>query len=167
MNKTGFQIRNNYFRAALYIKLIVDNVKYRGIQCDFGRLTNVFFVTPDSLIFAVQRDTDFFQYTYYGRACSQAQKGVLNKAGFTLHKYNMPRIKRDLQRENYSNLQNSPGILNPESGAGYFRGRSLKENSTVFQIIKPSALGNYFPAEGCISGSQANRACLMIRIYNN
>jgi hypothetical protein len=86
MNKSGFQIRNNYFRAALYIELIVNNMKYRGIQCDFGRLTNVFFVTPDSLLIAVQRETDFFQYTYYGRVFNPAQKGVLNKAGFALHK---------------------------------------------------------------------------------
>ena len=85
MNKTGFQIKNNYFRAALYIKLIVDNVKYRGIQCDFGRLTNVFFVTPDLLLIAVQRDTDFFQYTYYGRVFNPSQKGVLKKAGFAMH----------------------------------------------------------------------------------
>ena len=85
MNKTGFQIKNNYFRAALYIELIVNNMKYRGIQCDFGRLTNVFFVTPDSLLFAVQRDTDFFQYTYCGRVFNPAQKGVLNKAGFAMH----------------------------------------------------------------------------------
>lgn len=156
MNKTGFQIKNNYFRVALYMKLIVDNVKYRGIQCDFGRLTNVFFVTPDSLSFAVQRDTDFFQYAYYGRAFNPAQKGVLNEAGFTMHKWNMPRVKRELQVENYSNIQDSSGILNPESGARYFRGRSLKENSTVIQIIKPSAIGTFFPAEGCISESQAN-----------
>jgi len=156
MNKTGFQIKNNYFRAALYMKLIVDNMKYRGIQCDFGRLTSVFFVTPDSLSFAVQRDTDFFQYTYYGGAFNPAQKGVLNKAGFSMHKCNMPRVKRELQGENYSNEQDSPGVLNRESGAGYFRGRSLKENSTVIQIIKPSATETWFPAEGCIYESQAN-----------
>ena len=145
MNKTGFQIKNNYFRAALYIKLIVDNVKYRGIQCDFGRLTNVFFVTPDSLSFAIQRDTDFFQYTYYGRVFNPAKKGVLNKAGFSMHKCNMPRVKRELQGENYSSIQDSPGILNPESGAVCFRGRSLKENSTVIQYKKPSAIGTFFP----------------------
>ena len=134
MNKTGFQIKNNYFRAALYIELIVNNMKYRGILCDFGRLTNVFFVTPDSLLIAVQRDTDFFQYTYYGRAFNPAKKCVLNKAGFAMHICNMPRVKNELQGENYSNAEDSPGILNPESGAGYFRGRSLSENSTVINI---------------------------------
>lgn len=167
MNNTGFQIKNNYFRAALYIKLIVDNMKYRGIQCDFGRLTNLFFVTPCSQLFAVQRDTDFFQYTYFGRAFNPTQKGVLNKAGITLHKYNMHRVKRELQGENHSNIQDSPGILNPESVGGYFRGWSLKENSTFFQVIKPSAIGTIFLAEGRISGSQAIRACLTIRYYNN
>jgi hypothetical protein len=167
MNKTGFQIKNNYFSAALYMKLIVDNMKYRGIQCDFGRLTDLFFVTPDSLFFAVQRDTDFFQCTYFGRAFNPAQKGVLNKAGFTLHKYNMQRVKHELHGENCSNLQDSPNILNPESCADYFRGWSLKENSTFFQLIKPSAIGTILFAEGCISGSKANRACLKIRDYNN
>ena len=167
MNKTGFQIRNNYFRAALYMKLIVNNVKYRGIQCDFGRLTKVFFVTPDSLLIAVQRDTDFLQYTYCGRVFNPAQKGVLNKAGFALHKCYMPLVKNELQGEYYSNLQDSPGVLNPESGAGYFRGRSLNENSTVINYKKPSAIGFYVPAEGCISESRAVRACLMIRVFNN
>jgi hypothetical protein len=131
MNNTGFQIRNYYFSAALYMKLIVNNVKYRGIQCDFGRLTDVFFVTPDSLLIAVQRDTDFFQYTYYFRVFKPAQKGVLNKAGFSMHKCNMPRVKNELQVENYANVQHSSVNLNPESGAEYFRGRSLHENSTV------------------------------------
>ena len=167
MNKTDFQIKNNYFRAALYMKLIVDNVKYRGIQCDFGRLTNVFFVTPDSLSFAVQRDTDFFQYTNNGRAFNPKQKGVLNKAGFSMHKCNMPRVKRELQGENYSNVQDSPGILVPESGAGYFRGRSLKENSTVIQIIKPSAIGSFSLRKAVFTNPRQIRACLMIRFFNN
>lgn len=39
--------------------------------------------------------------------------------------------------------------------------------STVFNIKKPSAIGFYVPAEGCISGSRAVRACLMIRVFNN
>jgi len=134
MNNTGFQIKNYYFRAALYIKLIVDNVKYRGIQCDFGRLTNVFFVTPDSLLFAFQRDADFFQYTNCGRAFNPEQKSVLNKASIAVLEYSVPPVK---------------------------------ENSTVFLIIKPSAIGIIFFAEGRISVSQAIRACLTIRIYNN
>lgn len=167
MNITGFQIKNNYFRAALYMKLIVDNMKYRGIQCDFGRLTNLFFVTPGSQLFAVQRDTDFFQYSCFGRTFNPAQKGILNKAGITLHKYNMQKVKPELLGENHYNLQNSPCILNPESVGGYFRDWSLKENSTFFYLIKPSAIGTIFFAEGCISGSQAIRACLTIRYYNN
>jgi hypothetical protein len=167
MNNKGFHIINDYFRAALYMKLIVDNVKYRGIQCDFGRLTNVFFVTPDSLSFAVQRDTDFFQYAYYGRVFNPAQKGVLNKAGFAMFICNIPRVKNELQEENHFNADDSPGILNPESGVGYFRDRSFNENSTVINIKKPSAIGISIPAEGCISGSQAIRACLMIRVFNN
>ena len=39
--------------------------------------------------------------------------------------------------------------------------------STVFNIKKPSAIGIYIPAEGCISESRAIRACLMIRVFNN
>ena len=105
----------------------------------------------------------FFNTHIMARDFNPAQKGVLNKAGFTLHKSNLFRVIRLLQGENYSNLHHSPGILNPESGAGYFRGRSLKENSTVSQIIKPSAMRTIFFAEGCISGSQAIRACLTIR----
>ncbi len=120
MNKSGFQKRNYYFSAALYMKLIVNNMKHRGIQCDFGRLTDVFFVTPVSLLIAVQRDTDFFQYTFYVRNFNPAQKGVLNKAGFTLHKCNMPRVMNELPGENYANAQNSPVILNPESAPGTF-----------------------------------------------
>lgn len=134
MNKTGFLIKNNYFRPALYIKLIVDNVKYRGIQCDFGRLTKLFFVTPDSLLIAFQRGTDFFQYKYYVSVINPAQKSVLNKASIAVLKYSVPPVK---------------------------------ENSTVFLIIKPSAIGKIFFAEGRISVSQAIRACLTIRIYNN
>jgi len=42
-----------------------------------------------------------------------------------------------------------------------------KRISTVFYIKKPSAIGTYFPAEGCISESRAVRACLMIRVFNN
>lgn len=42
-----------------------------------------------------------------------------------------------------------------------------KRISTVFHIKKPSAIGTYFPAEGCISESLAVRACLMIRVFNN
>jgi hypothetical protein len=181
------------------MKLIVDNMKYRGIQCDFGRLTNVFFVTPDSLSFAVQRDSDFFQYAFYGRVFNPVQKGVLNKAGFTLHKCNIPRVKNELQGENYSNAEDSPVILKPEpEESSKFKARlndavgqvqssrfkesrnrnpeqgtvnpqpvTLKENSTVINIKKPSAIGIYIPAEGCISGSQAIRACLTIRVFNN
>jgi len=167
MNKSGFQIKNNYFSVALYMKLIVDNMKYRGIQCDFGRLTNLFFVTPGSQFFAVQRDTDFFQYTCFDRTFNPAQKGVLNKAGITLHKHNMQRVKPELQGENYYNLQDSSCILNPECIGGDFLDWSLKTNSTFIYLIKPSAIGTIFFAEGCISGSQAIRACLTIRIYNN
>jgi hypothetical protein len=167
MNKSDFHKKNIYFRAALYMKLIVDNVKYRGIQCDFGRLTNVFFVTPDSLALAVQRDTDFFQYTYYGSVFNPAQKGVLNKAGIILPKNNMPRVKNELQAEQYSILQDSPAMLNPESGAGRFRCQSLNENSTVNHYKKPSAIGTIFLAEGCIYVSQTVRACLVIRFFNN
>ena len=47
------------------------------------------------------------------------------------------------------------------------RHQLLKEISTVFHIKKPSAIGTYFPAEGCISESRAVRACLMIRVFNN
>jgi hypothetical protein len=190
MNKTGFQIRNNYFSAALYMKLIVDNVKYRGIQCDFGRLTKVFFVTPDSLLIAVQRDTDFFQYTNCVRVFKPAQKGVLNKAGFALHKCNIPRVKNELQGENDSCTEHSSGIWKPEYGnrklkvnqassirhlvssiqhpvSSIQHPASLKENSTVINYIKPSATETRFPAEGCISESRAIRACLMIRVFNN
>lgn len=167
MSKTGFLKKNNYFRPALYIKLIVDNVKYRGIQCDFGRLINLFFVTPDSLLFALQRDTDFFQYAYYGPASNPAQKGVLNKAGFAVQKCNMPLIKHELHGENVSCIQDSPCILKSVSGPAYFPGRPLKENSTVFQLIKPSAIRVIFFAEGRISGSRAKRACLAIRLFNN
>lgn len=39
--------------------------------------------------------------------------------------------------------------------------------STVLHIKKPSAIGIFFPAEGCISESRAIRACLMIRVFNN
>jgi hypothetical protein len=39
--------------------------------------------------------------------------------------------------------------------------------STVFNIKKPSATETRFPAEGCISGSRAIRACLLIRVFNN
>ena len=42
-----------------------------------------------------------------------------------------------------------------------------REISTVFNIKKPSAIGFYVPAEGCISGSRAVRACLKIRVFNN
>lgn len=134
MNKTRFLKKNNYFRAALYIKLIVDNVKYRGIQCDFGRLTKLFFVTPDSLLIAFQRDTDFFQYTNCGRAFNPGQKSVLNKASVAVFKCSVPPVK---------------------------------ENSTVFLTIKPSAKKITPIAEGRISGSQAKRACLTIRVFNN
>jgi hypothetical protein len=44
---------------------------------------------------------------------------------------------------------------------------AIRENSTAFNIKKPSAIGIYIPAEGCISGSRAIRACLMIRVFNN
>lgn len=167
MNKSGFQKINNYFSAALYMKLIVDNMKYRGIQCDFGRLTDVFFVTPDSLLIAVKRDTDFFQYTYYGRVFNPEQKGVLNEAGFTLHKCNFTRVKNDLPGENYASVQDSPIILNPEFGPGYFRCRSLHENSTVIYYKKPSAIETFNFAEGCICVSPTVRACLVIRLFNN
>ncbi len=177
MNNTGFYIRNYYFRAALYIKLIVDNVKYRGIQCDFGRLTNVFFVTPDSLLFAVQRDTDFFQYTYYGRAFNPAQKGVLNKAGFTLHNPIAIGCMNAIMLE-CENPELETGNRSLVNGHWLFVTCNLKpvtcnpepetnENSTVFLTIKPSAMRIIFFAEGRISGSQAIRACLTIRIYNN
>jgi hypothetical protein len=167
MNKSGFQKINYYFSAALYMKLIVNNMKYRGIHCDFGRLTNVFFVTPVSLLIAVQRDTDFFQYTNNGRVFNPAQKGVLNKAGFTLHKCNMPRVKNELQGENHANVQDSPVILNPESGSGYFRSRSLHENSTVIYYKNPSAIETFNFAEGCICVSPTDRACLVMRFFNN
>ena len=39
--------------------------------------------------------------------------------------------------------------------------------STVLHIKKPSANGFFIPAEGCISGSRAIRACLTIRVFNN
>jgi hypothetical protein len=39
--------------------------------------------------------------------------------------------------------------------------------STVYNIKKPSSNGIYIPAEGCISGSRAIKACLMIRVFNN
>lgn len=134
MNKTGFLIKNYYFSPALYIKLIVDNVKYRGIQCDFGRLTKLFFVTPDWLLIAFQRDADFFQYTNCGRAFNPEQKSGLNKASIAVLKCSVPPVK---------------------------------ENSTVFLTIKPSAIGTFLFAEGRISESQAIRACLTICIYNN
>jgi hypothetical protein len=194
MNKTGFQIKNNYFSVALYMKLIVDNMKYRGIQCDFGRLTDVFFVTPDSLSIAVQRDTDFFQYTYDGRVFKPAQKGVLKKAGFALHKCNITVGKERiegrilfLQRTALSG--HSESAIRRKFGSSKFRVQgsrirnlvssiqhpvssiqhlaSLKENSTVINYIKPSATETRFPAEGCISESRAIRACLMIRVFNN
>ena len=167
MNNRGYIKKNNYFRPALYIKLIVDNVKYRGIQCDFGRLINLFFVTPDSLLIAFQRDTDFFQYTFYGPASNPTQKGVLNKAGFAVQKSNMPRIRHEWHGENVSCIQDAPCILNSVSGPAYFPGRPLKENSTVFQLIKSSAKKITLIAEGRISGSQAKRACLTIRLFNN
>jgi hypothetical protein len=192
MNKTGFQIRNNYFRAALYMKLIVDNMKYRGIQCDFGRLTNVFFVTPDSLSVAVQRDSDFFQYAFYDRVFNPAQKGVLNKAGFTLHKCNIPRVIMH-ECENPEHETGNRSLVTACPTASVRRGHlsfvtcNLKpvtparlrqsggcnpepetnEISTVFKIKKPSATETRFPAKGCISGSQAIRACLVIRVFNN
>ncbi|MDO8952890.1 MAG: hypothetical protein Q7U86_09710 [Draconibacterium sp.] len=210
MNKTGFQIKNYYFRAALYMKLIVDNVKYRGIQCDFGRLINVFFVTPDSLSFAVQRDTDFFQYTYCGRVSNPVQKGVLNKAGFAMHDPIaigcMNAIMRECENPEHKtghrslvtghwslkpetcNLKPVTSNLKPETGTrllvtGHLSfvtcnlkpvtparlrqlggcnqppiaiGAETNEISTVFKIEKPSAIGIYIPAEGCISESQAN-----------
>ena len=40
-------------------------------------------------------------------------------------------------------------------------------NSTVFLTIKPFIKGSFLFAEGCISESQAVRAWMMIRIYNN
>lgn len=197
MNNSVLIKKNNYFRPALYIKLIVDNVKYRGIQCDFGRLTKLFFVTPDSLLFAVQRDTDFFQYTYCGGALKPAQKGVLNKAGFALQKCNMPVAERNWHEEKHSFTEQPSGICTPEAGSQHpdatvgenrvshlpvrqtwFPNRNnstanlnsqhpVKENSTVFQLIKPSAEKITLIAEGRISESRAKRACLTIRLFNN
>jgi hypothetical protein len=39
--------------------------------------------------------------------------------------------------------------------------------STVHNIKKPSNKSIYIPVEGCISGSRAIKACLMIRVFNN
>jgi hypothetical protein len=197
MNKTRFLKKNNYFRPALYIKLIVDNVKYRGIQCDFGRLTKLFFVTPDSLLFAVQRDTDFFQCTYYVPVFNPVQNGGLNKAGFVLQKCNMPPAERKWHEEKHSCTEQSLRICMPETGSQHpdatvsetrvscLSGRQtwfpnrdystanknsqypVKENSTVFQLIKPSAEKITLIAEGRISESRAKRACLTIRLFNN
>lgn len=160
MNKRGFLIKNYYFRAALYMKLIVNNVKYRGIQCDFGRLTNVLFVTPDSLSFAVQRDTDFFQYINYDRALKPGQKGVLNKAGFVLHKCN---ILSGMARIAGGNLFEK-AALSGHSESGIRRrelsGLDSTRNSTINNNpqLPVRELGNL--------GYQAIRACLMIRINN-
>jgi hypothetical protein len=39
--------------------------------------------------------------------------------------------------------------------------------STVHNIKTPSNKSIYIPVEGCISGSRAIKACLMIRVFNN
>jgi hypothetical protein len=43
----------------------------------------------------------------------------------------------------------------------------LNAISTVHNIKKPSDKSIYIPVEGCISGSRAIKACLMIRVFNN
>jgi len=52
----------------------------------------------------------------------------------------------------------------PEGQAG---ANPTERNSTVIQFIKPSALGTFFYAEGCICVSQTVRACLVVRFFNN
>jgi hypothetical protein len=156
MNKSGFQIKNNYFRAALYMKLIVNKMKYRGIHCDFGRLTDLFFVIPDLLSFAVQRDTDFFQYTYNGQGFNPAQKGVLNEAGIALSKGNVPPEKCEFPRKNPLNKQDYSEIRNR-----MFSWPVIKRKFNSFYIPQ-------FPVRGLgYLESRAIRACLVICIYNN
>ena len=84
MNKNCIQSGINYFRGALYIKLIVNNVKYGGIHYNYGQLTKVLFIIPESLHCAAQNDANFIQYMHKGQVFNPAHAGILKNVDFNL-----------------------------------------------------------------------------------
>ena len=84
MNKNGIKLRNDYFRGALYIKLIVNNVKYGGILYDYGQLTKVHCIILESLHNAAKKDSDFVQLMQYSQVFNQVYAAKLKKAGCNL-----------------------------------------------------------------------------------
>lgn len=62
-------------------KLIVNNLKYRGIH--YGKLTKVLFFIVVWLQSAAQQDPIFTQYMYNGQVLNPAYAGIWEKAGFT------------------------------------------------------------------------------------
>jgi hypothetical protein len=57
--------------------------------------------------------------------------------------------------------------VNKEQPAASSQLPATSKISTVHNIKKPSNKSIYIPVEGCISGSRAIKACLMIRVFNN
>jgi type IX secretion system PorP/SprF family membrane protein len=69
-----------YLNRPLY-KLIVNNLKYRGIY--YGKLTTVLFFILVCLQSVAQQDPIFTQYMYNGQVLNPAYAGIWEKAGFT------------------------------------------------------------------------------------
>ncbi len=98
-----------------------------------------------------------------GSVCGISPLGVRGNAGFgmtTMHECENPEPKtgnRSLVtgHRSFVTCNLYPGTITPEP--------ETNGNSTVFQIIKPSAMRTIFLAEGRISESRAIRACLTIR----
>ena len=76
--------RNDYLRPALYVKLIVNNVKYGGIHYDYGQLTKVLFLFLVSLQRATWQDSESTQYICRDRGLNPAFAGIFGKAGCKL-----------------------------------------------------------------------------------
>ena len=71
-----------YICFALFIKLIVNNVKYGGIHYDYGQLTNTFFLFLVSLRSAVQQDSFFTDDTKTNQNLNLVFKSIGNKDNF-------------------------------------------------------------------------------------
>jgi hypothetical protein len=75
---------NDYICFALFIKLIVNNVKYGGIHYDYyGQLTNLLFLFPASQKSNEQEKNILTQYKNNGRVFNPSAEFILKRAGFT------------------------------------------------------------------------------------